>query len=199
MRTPTYTFATPTRQRGVVATFIALIVLVATLIAAAALTVSVNTSSIIAGNMSFRQGLIQESERAYAALHADAAFDTPAAEQDIPGAGYFASIQIASATHPGLPDALTRKPFSAEVKALPPTVTGNAVHYVIERLCTLPGPATRANCIAPQASISGGSVSNQTGDQGNAAFLRSLPVAYRLSVRVDGPRNGVAYMQTILR
>jgi hypothetical protein len=70
---------------------------------------------------------------------------------------------------------------------------------VIERLCTAAGPATKSGCMVPIASVSGGSVSNQTGDEGNNNFQPGLPVAYRLTVRVDGPRNSIGYMQTILR
>lgn len=187
---------TPAKQRGIIATFIAIIVLVATLIAAAALTVSVNSSNTIAGNMAFRQGLVQESERAYGAVMSGFDFDVAADDNDQPAAGYFATIQPYAAGS-GIPNLLaSAAPGGA---TLPPSVTGNSVRYVIERLCTAVGPATKSTCIIPLATSNGGSVSNQTGDQGNTNFLSGTSAAYRLTVRVDGPRGSVGYMQTILR
>jgi hypothetical protein len=186
----------PAKQRGVIATFIAIIVLIATLIAAAALSVSVNTSNTIAGNMAFRQGLVQESERAYGAVMSGFNFDVPADDSDRPAAGYFASIQPYAAAS-GIPTLLAGATPGGV--ALPPSATGNSVRYVIERLCTASGPASKPTCIVPLASSNGGSVSNQTGDQGNKNFQSRISVAYRLTVRVDGPRGSVGYMQTILR
>lgn len=186
----------PAKQRGIIATFIAVIVLVATLIAAAALSVSANTSSTIAGNMAFRQGLVQESERAYGAVMSGFVFDVAADDEDLPAAGYFATIQPYGATT-GIPNVLTSDTVGGV--ALPPSATGNSVHYVIERLCTAAGPATKSSCIIPLATNVNGSVSNQTGDQGNTNFQSGVSAAYRLSVRVDGPRGSVGYMQTVLR
>ena len=46
---------------------IAVIVLVATLLAAIALMRSVDTANVVAGSMTFRQGGVQEAEKAYEA------------------------------------------------------------------------------------------------------------------------------------
>lgn len=191
-------WAVPDRQRGMVATLVAIIVLVATLIAAAALVISVDTSNQIAGNLAFRQGLIQESERAYATVQNSTtfAFDAPADINDIPSSGYYAEIQPHT-KRADIPDLLSSNPPGGV--ALPAGTTGNAVHYVIERLCIAAGPAVLSGCEVPTASTTGGTVSNQTGDQGNTNFQPGLPVAYRLTVRVDGPRNAIGYMQTVLR
>ena len=53
------------REQGMIASLLAIIVLVATLLAAVALMRSLDTSNTIAGSVAFRQGVIQESERAY--------------------------------------------------------------------------------------------------------------------------------------
>lgn len=185
----------PARQRGMVATLVAIIVLVATLIAAAALVISVDTSNEIAGNIAFRQGLIQESERAYASAQSFG-FDLPGSQADNSALGYYASIQPHT-TRPDVPDILTQNPPGGI--ALPAGNTGNTVHYVIERLCTASGAAIVTGCEVPTAYITGGTTSDQTGDNGNPNFLPGLAVAYRLTVRVDGPRNAVGYMQTVLR
>ncbi len=189
----------PQYQRGMVATLTAVIVLIATLLAMIALITSVNTSSTISGNMSFRQGLIQESERAYADVNTGFSFDVPADNVDIPGSGYYATIQPAT-TRPDVPDVLTMTdPTGAGAKMLPSVSTQNKLWYVIERLCNAIGPATKNTCITPLASVSGGSATNQTGDQGNTNFQPGVQPAYRLTVRVDGPRNATGYMQTIVR
>ena len=190
--------ALPRKQRGIIATFIAIIVLVATLIAAAALTISVGTSNTIAGNMAFHQGLVQESERAYGAVMTGFKADVPAGDSDNPALGYYATIQPYAARS-GIPDVLAQGASGSGTVLLPPSATGNSVRYVIERLCTAAGPATKASCIAPLATGLEGSVSNQTGDQGNTNFQPTVPAAYRLTVRVEGPRGSIGYMQTIMR
>ena len=190
----------PSRQRGMVATFVAIIVLVATLIAATALVISRETSNTIAGNQTFRQELIQESERAYADATAKISFDTPTTYVDVPALGYYAEIQPHT-VRPDIPDVLSSSPPSAGVAMPQVAPTNNTVTYVVERLCTA-APSTPAaalaNCIVPGAGVTGGSASNQTSDS-NTSLLPLPPIAYRVTVRVDGPRNSVDFMQTVLR
>jgi type IV pilus assembly protein PilX len=192
----------PHRQKGMVATLMAVIVMIATLLALLALIASVDTSNVIAGNMNFRQGLAQEAERAYTAATGNVAFSGTASESDNAAIGYSSIILTADSTRPDLPSVLTGsiaagKP-PAGVVALPAlTSTANSVYYVVERLCTSTGPASNTNCIIPVPFISGGSNSNQTSD-GNHFLPIGIP-AYRLTTRVDGPRSTSGYVQTVLR
>jgi len=72
----------------------------------------------------------------------------------------------------------------------------NNVFYVVERLCPTAGKADASVCIAPDVSITAGSSANQMSD--TAFALHGVTAAFRLTVRVDGPKNTVSFVQTIL-
>lgn len=190
------------RQKGMIATLIALVVLVATLLAAMALMRSVDTANSIAGSMTFRQGAMQEAERAYQDIRTklESSFAPPVSDSDNPTMGYYASLQAhTSTTRPDIPDILLNKTTGSIVK-MDASATNNDVYYVVERLCPTSGtPATVNTCIVPGTAISGGTSSNLTTDPGIPFNTTGSAAAFRLTVRVDGPRNAVAYVQTILR
>jgi type IV pilus assembly protein PilX len=189
------------RQRGAIATLLAIIVLVATLLAAVALLRSVDTSNNIAGSLAFRQSVIQAGENAYQqALTLN--FNEPVSDADHAGLGYYATLQVPNSQ--GLPDVLvtqmgapaTNLGTTAPVTGLPSGYTG---YYVVERLCPPGTTATSITaCIVPGAVIQGGSSSNQTKDNG-PPFSTGAFAAFRLSVGVAGPKNTLGYVQTVLR
>jgi len=172
---------------------IAVIVLVATLLAAIALMRSVDTANVVAGSMTFRQGGVQEAEKAYEAAKALLATLTAGGENDQPESGYYASVQIPT-RRPGIPDPLTTgSPYTGVGSVVGAT---NNVFYVVERLCPKTGKADASLCIAPDVSIEAGSSANQMSD--TAFALHGVSAAFRLTVRVDAPKNTVSFVQTIL-
>lgn len=196
MRTPlpTPSSALPQRQQGMIAMIVAVIVLVATLLASIALMRSVDTANIVAGSMTFRQGLVQEAERAYEDARSNTAFNGAASEADSAASGYYASIQPATN---GIPNQLVA-PISTKVATVAAiAATKNTIRYVVERLCPAAGPADPKTCINPGAAVLGGSSANQATD--TAIGLTGGNAAFRLTVRVDGPKNTASYVQTILR
>lgn len=189
----------PRNQHGMIATLLAIIVLVVTVLAAVALMRSVDTSNTIAGRVAFRQAVIQEAARAYEDAKANINFNEPTSDNNVPGAGYYATPQAATIrADKDLPDVLVNE-TAGSIATLPALIPGgNTVSYVVERLCPNTGPADPKTCIVPGASIQGGSVSNQTKDNG-PPFTSGAYAAFRLSVRVDGPKNTVGYVQSVLR
>lgn len=183
------------RQRGMISTLIAIIVLVVSLFAAVALMHSVDTSNTIAGTLTFRQGALQEADRAYVAARTAFTYTEPASDANQAG-GFYASPQTGDSVHPDLPAVLTANTAGA-VGAIAALSTQNQVTYVVERLCPAAGPASPTTCSVPGASIEGGSVSNQTKDNG-PPFNSGAYAAFRLTVRVAGPKGAVTYVQTIL-
>ncbi|WP_158885490.1 hypothetical protein [Rhodanobacter sp. L36] len=194
----------PKAQRGMVATLVAVIVLVATLLAAVALMRSIDTSNTIAGSLAFRQSVIQAGDLAYQqALQLN--YLEPVSDGDQPSAGYYASLQIPVTSNTrGIPDVLvtqmltpgTNNNTTKPLTGLPSGYTG---YWVVERLCP-PGTvaASVTLCIIPGAVIQGGSSSNQTKDNG-PPFSTGAYAAYRLTVGVLGPKNTTGYIQTVLR
>ncbi len=177
-----------------VSTLIAVIVLLATLLAAVALMRSVDTSNTIAGSIAFERAGAQEAEIAYKDMLTNASqfSGTPGlGESDLTGIGYYASLQPVDSR--GVPAVLV-----TSGNGHPPSgYTGpDQIHYVIERMCPTSGPALTVapnQCLVPGATVTGGST---TGNQGG--FSAGALAGYRLTVRVDGPKGATTYVQTIL-
>jgi len=177
-------------------------VLVATLLASVALMRSIDTSNTIAGSVAFRQAVIQIADIAYQQA-LGLTFNEPTSDATNATIGYYATLQLPITTNTnGVPDVLVKQ------LANPTVVTGTAPlsglpsgysgFYVVERLCPAVGPASPTTCIVPGATITGGSVSNQTKDNG-PPFSSSTYAAFRLTAGVIGPKNTIGYVQTVLR
>lgn len=185
----------PFRQQGMVSTLMAVIVLVVSLLAAMALMRSVDTSTSIATTLTFRQSALQEAERAYVDAQQRITFTQPDSDIDHAPLGYYAEPQPAtSRSAADIPDILVNKvsgyaPLSSD--------NGNVIAYVVERLCPSTGAASASTCIVPGPTITSGNISNQTSD--NKTFNTAPNAAFRLTVRVDGPKGTTAYVQTIMR
>lgn len=183
------------RQTGMISTIIAIIALVVSLLAAVALMRSVDISNSIAGTLTFRQGAIQEADRAYVTARTAFTYTEPTSDNNQAN-GYYASPQTPDSIHPDIPKVLTTN-AAGTVGTVTALNTQNQVTYVVERLCPAAGPANPATCVVPGASIEGGSVSNQTKDNGPPFNSGAYP-AFRLTVRVKGLKGDVSYVQTIL-
>ncbi len=190
-------------QRGVVL-FIALIMLVAMSLAGIALIRSVDTGTVIAGNLAFRQNTVHVAdlgvEAARSWLMAQASANL---YNDQPGVAYFATWQenldllgndIANADY----DWST----SANVVAAPyAPPSGYSIRFVIHRLCAGSGDPTggSAGCI----KLGGAAGTTASGTKGAAAYGSyaisvATNAAYRVTVRVNGPRNSLSYVQATM-
>lgn len=179
-------------QRGIVSTLIALVALVVTLMAAIALMRSVDTSNTIAGSLTFRQGVLQEAERAYVDATSKITWAEPTSDADETGVGYYAEPQTQDTTHPDLPLMLTTG--TSGYITMTADSTQNTVSYIVERMCRTAGAVSAATCVVPGAASLGGDVG------GNGADTTPPPTtpAYRLTVRVIGLKGTVAYVQTMM-
>ena len=89
--------------------------------------------------------------------------------------------------------------FGPGVKIMPDDLSGNEVRYVIHRMCKFAGSqdCCRRHCVkVPSAG-------SDAGTRGTVAYgVQVLPgtssVYYRVSVRIQGPRNTVSYVQAML-
>lgn len=195
-------------QQGIVIIFI-LIALVIMLIGAVAMAKSFNASMFMAGNLAFKRDLVNQAERAVAAALADletGALTTQAARaSNLQTSNYRAQMFTGTSATTGvnaqgIPNALLSDSAFASVGSSARDITvdgqGVRVRYLIDRLCNNSGDEvtlTSANCtVGPTPNARGGS-----GSQMNVA-TQPPQVLYRLSVRVDGPRNTQAFFQTTL-
>ena len=90
-------------------------------------------------------------------------------------------------------DAFWSATLAAQATAGAQDAAGNTVSYVIHRLCDAAGPPQSVNCAKSPAGSAGGSQS-----AGGLGGLTNNQVYYRITTRIAGPRNTVAYIQTII-
>ena len=185
------------RQRGIVV-FVALIAVVMLSLAAVALMRSVHTSSLVVGNLSFRQAAMSMStsavETAVYDMFAPTATIADLRNHDL-NRNYYAFVQPGENAL-GVPAALQ------SVGAYPGTFkvlndgAGNAARYVIERMCLASSINKVASGIECEMIPPKQSAGTQTREEG--IELPRVPY-YRLTVRIDGPNNSVTFAQAMLR
>ena len=181
-------------QRGVVL-LISLIVLVAMTLSALALIRSVNTTNLIAGNLSFREAAVQAGERSTEIALANwlTPNATGATLHNNSTANGYSAVRADPAAGTSW-DAFWNTTLAAQSVAGATDAGGMTVAYVIHRMCDAAGAPHLVNCSKPPiATNSGGSQS-----AGGISPINSSQVYYRITSRINGPRNTVAYIQTIL-
>ena len=196
----------PRRQGGVVILLV-MIVLLAMTLGGLALMRSMDTSNLIAGNMAFQQAATQAADTGVEAAVAwlEANNSGGGLDNNLPSLGYTASTvnmtssQVGGAFWSALSaSGVCKRNASGACGAsdyYDPTKGGNAVSYMIQRLCDGAGSASSTVCAIPQV-VAGG----QGGGEGidDIKLTRVTAVLYRISVRVDGPRNTTSYVQVLV-
>jgi type IV pilus assembly protein PilX len=183
------------RQKGIVL-MVALIMLVAMSLAGVALMRSVETAVMVAGNFAFKEAAVQSTDQG---VHAAAKWLTGTGVatlyNDNPGLGYFSSLPQVD------PDFFDEGTWaeSASVNGGAADAAGNKIRYIVHRMCSSPGLnwADPDNECALQttAAAEGEGESKKPG----APPPTGRPVLYyRVTARVDGPRNTVTISQTSL-
>jgi Tfp pilus assembly protein PilX len=188
-------------QSGVVL-IIALIVLVAMTLAALALIRSVDTNNLIAGNMAFQQAAAHSADQGIEKAAAWLGNATDAdLETDHPTNGYVSNGSLgtfspAADTNYSW-DAYWSKSISGtgRVVNIPQDPAGNTVYYIIDRLCNTTGTKNKIDCVVSPSSRVGEGNSAGTG---SSQFNAPITVYYRITVRVEGPRNTVSYVQSVV-
>lgn len=216
-RLPRVLPASARRQRGASLLF-ALMAMVVLGFAAIALTRSVDTGTLIIGNLSFKQHTLQASgsgaEEAIGWLQANVT--TTTLDNDSPANGYYAAPnprldftgnrtsaldQWAMINWDGncLGVPVANRGDCSIVPRLGSTVNGNTIQYVIFRLCNAPGTAGAGNsCVRP--SSTGSAVSAERGELQPGGRLTTAAVSpyFQVIVRTTGPRNTVSYTETMV-
>jgi type IV pilus assembly protein PilX len=183
-------------QRGIVL-LIALTVLVAMSLAGVALMRSVDNTVAIAGNISFKQASLQVAERgtrdAMAWLQGQHITNPTALYSDDPNSGFY------SARPPTEPDWFDSGTWSNAVVTNGglPDATGNTVKYVIHRMCSVPGVADNGDLQQCSRYYPPSQKLDSTSKAvGRAQYDSTAQLFFRVTTRVEGPRNNVTITQT---
>jgi len=198
------------RQHGVVL-FFALIALVVMSLAAVALIRSVDTSTMIAGNLAFKQSATTSGdsgvEAAIGALSAMQTGDTlnplidvaDVFNQDDAANGYFATADDSALN---LTDPATWN--GGNSKLVGTDASGNTVSYIIQRMCREPNVVlSTKNCLFSGATIGGDGMETPLLSTVCPATNPGCPKVgqspqYRITSRTEGPANTVSYVQAFV-
>jgi type IV pilus assembly protein PilX len=192
----------PRRQRGVVL-MVALIVLVALTLAGLSMVRSSDTGVVIAGNLSFRQAAAHAMDAGVEAAIAALPADIPLSGTAI--AGKYHPFIMADADGDGLPDLPAGQswrgqgnPTDAYSIAAPGGMTGYTVRYVVERMC-FTGPAITNDLDAQdRCNLEPKVAGFQSAKLGSADIGQFQKLHYRVTVKVEGPRNTETFAQAVL-
>jgi Tfp pilus assembly protein PilX len=189
----------PSRVRGAVL-FIALIVLVAMSLAGIAIMRSVDTATLIAGNLAFKQGTMQSSDNGIEQAYQWMLANRPTLWSSNLGQGYNSGYATPVWTSPAT--------WTSAV-TVGTDAAGNTISYQIHRMCNCPDTLYNGVCATGQSNQC--ALDNPTGTGappppsagesftvGAPGFLQDPRVYYRITVRTQGPRNTVSYVQSMV-
>jgi Tfp pilus assembly protein PilX len=188
------------RQRGLIL-FIVLIVLVAMSLAGIGMVRSVDTATMVAGNLGFKEASLnagdQGIETAYQWLVANAGGST--LNNDNLAQGYYSSRPVEEPDWSD-PDTWTD---AAELNGGAQDGAGNVISYVIHRMCTQPNTSYNGDNagVTNQCALTMPTAAKATGGSmsvGSFAFAGTPQVYYRVTSRIQGPRNTESFVQAMI-
>jgi len=187
----------PLRQQGLIL-FVALIVLVALTLSGLSLMRSSGTGLLIAGNLSFRQASVSVADLGTEAARnwlLSAALST--LDNNDSTNGYYATQNNMAGSAAEFDYA--NHDWGSNSKTVNPAPdAATTVRWVVHRLCAATGTPVGSgqSCVLLETSSNAGSSKNVLSSSQRA--LGSQSVLYRVTTRVDGPRNSIAYTQVVI-
>ena len=192
-----------TRQDGVVL-FVALIVLVVMALAGVAMVRQSGTGLSVAGNIAMRQSATSAGDLGTetARVWWKTKSGVGALDNDLPAEGYYSDWGPAG--DPRRAGDPSQYSWAGAVLVTPDDGGGNAVSYIVERLCMNPNQAfeVAAQLCVNSPNDSGGNNSGTTcADYPNAKVLceKRANVHFRISTKVVGPKSTVSYIQVMVK
>lgn len=197
-------------QSGIVL-FVALVSMVVMSLAAVALIRSVDTNSIIAGNLSYKQTATISSSFGIENVADTLGIKSLAyANSNDPANGYYATCKTfdTATTCDG-------KNLTADASWVPGVKSrladgvatgitggvdayGNTIQYIVERMCSAASAPDSTVCLLVASNIDNQS-HNGPNEPGGAPpeVLTEIPL-YRVTVRISGPKNTVSFIQAFI-
>ncbi len=189
-------FGSRRNNRGAVL-LIALIVLVAMTLGGIAIMRSVDTTTLIAGNLAFKQRTLHAADAGVAQALNWLLLHKSTLHNDSTADGYYSSQTF---------DWTASGAWANGYGEISQDAAGNTVMYKIHRMCTLAGVTyngsasgvpnecafDRPPVTSVAAPLEGDSIT------GNVVFPPSSSLYYRITVRSIGPRNSESYTQSMV-
>lgn len=217
-------FGSATKQQGVVL-FFALIALVVMSLAAVALIRSVDTSTMIAGNLALRQSATTSGDAGVEAAMNWLSVTQAASTKDVKidtthpfntTVAYIAGdlanpVWYHSSIRPNITDLTDGTVDWDETDSKPaitdaagnamPDASGNTVRYIIERMCRYPNSVpSKTNCLVAIKKSATDTERQIVGSDGACTtcttFIESTQ--FRVTSKIVGPKNTVSYIQSFV-
>lgn len=196
----------PRRERGVVL-LIALIILVAMTLAGLAMMRSLDTGTLVAGNIGYREAAIATADTGVEAARTWLLANQASLNADNPTQGYYSTRQdnlditgnLSEGGHDGVnwggsDPSQTVNAFTVGTV----DTSGNTVYYLIHRLCAIPGNINLPSQSCAFATNVGSGSTQASPDYSAFGLTTSNQVYYRITVRVNGAKNTVGYVQAVI-
>ena len=190
-------------QSGVVL-LVTLIALVIIMITSIALIRSTESTSLIAGSIAFKRDMINQAERTMPVVRTRFLTGTlnslDSRQANLVAANYSSTVLATNAN--GIPNILMNiDNFNTTYGVINNINDANAditVRYVVDRMCFAAGTLSLTNCTLGDSSTDvGGNTKSILGVGGSGSKSTGTDSAvYRISMRVSGPRNAEAFMQS---
>jgi len=193
------------REEGVVL-LVALITLVAMTLAGIGIMRSIDAGTMVAGNIGFRQAAVASGDTGIEAARTWLLANRPVLNDNNPALGYYSTRQDnldLTGNRGGATDGVDWDGTNSEmpVKAFKVAAgdgSGNTIYYLIHRLCSVPGSVNAPAQSCATASVSGVGSSQDAPDYSSYALRVTNQIYYRVTSRVDGPKNTVSYVQAVI-
>ncbi|MGJ8619306.1 MAG: pilus assembly PilX family protein [Methylophilaceae bacterium] len=186
-------------QQGVVL-FVALIALVVMSLAAVALIRSVDTNTLITGNLSFKQSSViaadQGIEEALTRLNAQAIANADVLNTSSAANGYFATFL--APTSPNLDDIAVLKDnatWAANNSLAVASVGSESIRVIVQRMCRNELAPAKETCLFGEDEVGTGSKGVKDATEAGAKVSGAQSPMYRVTVRSVGAKNTVSYTQ----
>lgn len=194
------------KQQGVVL-FVALIALVVMSLAAVALIRSVDTNTIIAGNMALKHGALISSDRgvetAITWLDSQATANKESLYANNVTKGYYATYTTLNLDDPTVLknpntwlDAVSAEATGNGITGGAEASSGNKIRFIIQRMCRDFVAPSGSVCLLGAAEIGNGSKAVVDSTRAGAIINSQQSPAYRITTRVVGVKNTYSYAQT---
>jgi Tfp pilus assembly protein PilX len=184
------------RQRGMVL-FVSLVVLVAMSMAGIAIMRSVDTGNVISGNLAFKSSILGAADMGVENARTWLTTTTQNLANNNETIGYYANWGDASGEFDAL--GVSGSPHNWSNATSATDAQGNTVRYVVHRMCSVSGvTANSSQCTMTSGTGSTDKSSFGSIDYSRTKFGEGTNVFYRITVRVDGPRRTVGYVQAMV-
>lgn len=199
--------ARPGRREDGVVLMIALITLIAMTLAAIGIMRSVDTGTMVAGNIGFRQAAVATGDGGIEDARQWLIANETSLITDNPARGYYSTRQdnldmTGNKEHLGADgvdwDGTNSNHAVKAFAAGDIDSSGNKVYLLIHRLCSIPGGINAPGQSCATAESAGSGSSQDAPDYSTYGLKLKNQVYYRITARVAGPKNTVSFVQAVI-